>query len=89
MVIKSRLESGDQSWEACKMRDFGRRLHKALSERGIKQVELARAVGVPPTTISGWFRGAHEPDFEKLLKIWIFQWVSLSESKENPPLSRG
>lgn len=48
---------------------FAKNLHKAVSERGVKQVELANAVNVPPTTVSGWFRGAHYPDLEKLMEI--------------------
>ena len=48
---------------------FAKNLHKAVSERGIKQVELAEAVNVPPTTVSGWFRGAHYPDLDKLMEI--------------------
>lgn len=48
---------------------FAKNLHRAVSERGVKQVELANAVNVPPTTVSGWFRGAHYPDLEKLIEV--------------------
>lgn len=48
---------------------FAKNLHKAVSERGIKQVELAKVLEVPPTTVNGWMRGAHLPDIEKLMEI--------------------
>lgn len=66
-------------------RDFAKRLHKAISERGIKQVELAHAVGVPATTVSGWFRGVHSPDYEKLVKLCSYLGMSVSELVEDKP----
>lgn len=33
----------------------------SFRERGIKQVELAKVLEVPPTTVNGWMRGAHLP----------------------------
>ena len=45
---------------------FAKNLHKAVSERGIKQVELAKVLEVPPTTVNGWMRGAHLPDIEEV-----------------------
>lgn len=48
---------------------FAKNLHKAVSERGIKQVELAGVLNVPATTVNGWMRGAHLPDIEKLMEI--------------------
>jgi hypothetical protein len=32
---------------------FARQLRDALSARGIRQVDLVSAIGVPPTTVSG------------------------------------
>ena len=33
---------------------YGKKLKKLLEERGIKQIELAEMINVPPTTINGW-----------------------------------
>ena len=52
---------------------FAKNLHKAVSERGIKQVELAKVLEVPPTTVNGWMRGAHLPDIEKLSILWMYR----------------
>ena len=48
---------------------FSKNLHREISMRGIKQVELAEAIHIPPTTLNGWIRGAHLPDIEKLIDI--------------------
>lgn len=67
---------------------FGKNLHKALSERGIKQVELSRAIDVPPTTVNGWIRGAHLPDLETLQAICDYLKMPVVEilgGKEKEP----
>lgn len=58
---------------------FAKNLHKAVSERGIKQVELAKVLEVPPTTINGWMRGAHLPDIEKLMEICDYLEMPVGE----------
>lgn len=58
---------------------FAKNLHKAVSERGIKQVELAKVLEVPPTTVNGWMRGAHLPDIEKLMEICDYLEMPVGE----------
>ena len=36
-----------------------RALRVALLQRGMTQLDLARKLQVPPTTLSGWLRSAH------------------------------
>ena len=55
---------------------FAKNLHKAVSERGIKQVELAKVLEVPPTTVNGWMRGAHLLDIEKLMEICVNEFIA-------------
>lgn len=63
---------------------FSKNLHKAISERGIKQVELAKAVKVPPTTVSGWFRGVHYPDLDKLMEICRYLDIPVGDLLGDP-----
>lgn len=59
--------------------NFCKNLQRALSERKVKQVELAEALGVPPTTVNGWMRGAHLPDIEMVQDICVFLKVPVSK----------
>lgn len=58
---------------------FAKNLHKALSEKEVKQVDLAGALNVPPTTVSGWVRGAHYPDLDKLLELCDYLNIPVGE----------
>lgn len=58
---------------------FAKNLHKALSEKEVKQVDLAGALNVPPTTVSGWARGAHYPDLDKLLELCDYLNIPVGE----------
>ena len=60
-------------------KQFAKNLHRAISMRGIKQVELAEAIQVPPTTLSGWMRGSHLPDLDKLLAICNYLDIPVGE----------
>lgn len=46
--------------------EFKDRLCKARKNKGLKQSELSRLVGVAVTTYSGWERGAREPNLFKM-----------------------
>ena len=58
---------------------FSKNLHKALSQRSIKQVDFASVLEVPPTTVSGWIRGAHEPSIDMLLKVCSYLNIPVGE----------
>lgn len=58
---------------------FAKNLHRALSQRSIKQVDFARVLEVPPTTVSGWIRGAHEPSIDMLLKVCNYLNIPVGE----------
>lgn len=58
---------------------FCKNLHKVLSERGIKQVDLSNALNVPLTTVNGWMRGNHLPDLEMLYEICEFLDIAVGE----------
>lgn len=58
---------------------FSKNLHKALSCKAIKQVDFANAIKVPPTTLSGWLRGAHEPSIDMLLTVCNYLSIPVGE----------
>lgn len=58
---------------------FSKNLHRALSSKSIKQVDFARVLGVPPTTVNGWIRGAHEPSIDMLLTVCSYLNIPVGE----------
>lgn len=48
---------------------LGERLAHHLREEGITQVELARRVGVPPSSVSEWIKGTSFPRHENLERL--------------------
>lgn len=58
---------------------FSKNLHRALSTLSIKQVDFANAIGVPPTTVSGWIIGAHEPSIDTLLTVCNYLNIPVGE----------
>ena len=48
---------------------FGNNLYAVLKARGMKQSELAEALGVYPQYVSRWMNGSRIPNTEMLLKI--------------------
>ena len=65
---------------------------KALrQEKGIKQVELARAVSVSQAALSGYETGRYEPDFATLKKIADYFAVSVDYllGHDEPPSPSG
>ena len=51
---------------------LGERLHQLRKEKGIKQEELGRQLGVSKSTISAYEHGKCQPDFSKLVQIARF-----------------
>lgn len=43
------------------------------------ELELAKVLEVPPTTVNGWMRGAHLPDIEKLMEICDYLEMPVGE----------
>lgn len=62
---------------------FSKNLHRALSKLSIKQVDFAKVLGVPPTTVSGWIRGAHEPSIEMLISVCAYLNIPVGEMVED------
>lgn len=50
---------------------FGEVLHGWLQQAGYNQKGLAAALGVHPSTISGWLRGHKRPDVVSLVKLLV------------------
>lgn len=48
---------------------IGERINTALAEKGVKQKELAKALGVSDNTISYFCSGARTPNTEQIIKI--------------------
>lgn len=53
------------------------RIRALRQEKGIKQIELARAVSVSQAALSGYETGRYEPDFATLKKIADYFAVSV------------
>ena len=56
---------------------FTARLNKLLVDRDIMKQDLADAIGVYPSSVSGYLAGNHHPDMATLLAISNFFDVSL------------
>ena len=56
---------------------IGERLRRLIKKRGLKQVEVCRAVGLSPSRLSNYLSGSREPDLETLSKIARFLDVRL------------
>ena len=66
------------------------RIRALRQEKGIKQIELARAVSVSQAALSGYETGRYEPDFATLKKIADYFAVSVDYllGHNAPPSSR-
>ena len=58
------------------MEGFKERLKELREEKGLNQTEVAKAVNLTQTTISGYEIGYREPDFQTLKKLCDFFEVS-------------
>lgn len=53
------------------------RLRELIKAKGIKQVELARILGVKPNTVSGWVHESRQMDHQTLVKLAEYFGVSI------------
>mgnify|MGYP003765920885 CR=1 FL=1 len=56
-------------WEVLEKMKIGDRIRALREERGIRQTDLAEAIGVALTTISGYELGTRTPRIDVLTKI--------------------
>ncbi|WP_022852064.1 helix-turn-helix transcriptional regulator [Limisalsivibrio acetivorans] len=56
---------------------IGEKLRRLIKRKGIKQVDVCRAVGLSPSRLSNYLSGSREPDLETLSKIARFLEVKL------------
>lgn len=59
-------------------REVSRRIKSALARKKMKRVDLARAVGVGPTTVNSWISGRAAPGAENLVRVSKALEVSVS-----------
>ena len=59
--------------------EFRQNLLALRKERGIGQVELAKAIGVSKGIISLWENGLREPSLESLVSLALFFDISTDE----------
>lgn len=59
--------------------DLGKRIQSLLDEREKSQSDLARYLGIKPSTISQWISGKANPTFDKLETIARFFRMSLPD----------
>jgi GTP pyrophosphokinase len=67
---------------------YGSRLREMREARGLSQKELAEQLGITQVAISGWERGAREPDLEMMVRLAEFFGVGLTEFVEPAPRRR-
>ena len=51
------------------MLNIGSTISYLLEVRGMSQRELAAKLHIAPTTLNGYIKGGHEPDYKTLIKI--------------------
>ena len=47
-----------------------------MAEKRIKQIDLSKATGIPPTTVSGWLNAGRLPDYHALRKLSLYFEIS-------------
>lgn len=58
---------------------IGENIKKAAALRGVKQVEIAKHLGVSQGSVSNWIKGTNSIDLELLAKLATFLRVSLDQ----------
>lgn len=56
---------------------LGNKIRKLIKRKGIKQIDVCRAVGLSPSRLSNYLSGSREPDLETLSRIARFLEVKL------------
>lgn len=59
-------------------KETGRRIRGGLANRGMKPVDLARAVGVGASTVNSWLTGKAFPGVENLVRVSLTLLESVS-----------
>lgn len=62
-------------------------IRKICSLKGIRQVEIAEAMGVSQGTVSNWFKGTNSIDIENLASLCDYLGVSLDQIYGVAPLT--
>ncbi len=53
------------------MTSFGERLKQLMEDQSISQRDLAAALNISKSTVSGYVNSYREPDFKSLLKLLL------------------
>ena len=53
------------------------RLKELIKAKGIKQVDIAKLLGVKPSTVSGWVHESRQMDYQTLVKLAEYFDVSI------------
>jgi len=61
------------------MNPFSMNLNKIIKERNLRILDLAKAIGVSPSTLSDWTAGANPRDLQKVKKLANYLNLSLDE----------
>lgn len=56
---------------------LGNKIRKLIKKKGIKQIDVCRAVGLSPSRLSNYLSGSREPDLETLSRLARFLEVKL------------
>lgn len=56
---------------------LGNKIRKLIKRKGIKQIDVCRAVGLSPSRLSNYLSGSREPDLETLSRLARFLEVKL------------
>lgn len=59
------------------MAEFSERLKMLRKEKGLKQDEFAKTIGVSSSSVSNWERGVRKPEYDGFEKLASFFGVSL------------
>jgi transcriptional regulator with XRE-family HTH domain len=76
------------------MEDFAARLVAAMTEKGVKNPEVAEAVGVVPNTVSKWRQRLQKPSDDQLPKLAAYlgkseAWLRYGDRPAGPNLVGG
>ena len=67
--------------------DLLKNLDKLMNERKMNRTELAKAIGIPPSTINSWYnRGYENVTLKTLLKVSAYFNVSIEELVNGRPV---
>ena len=65
----------------------GRNIKQICSLKGIRQVDIAKHMGVSEGTVSNWIKGTNKIDIESLAEVCSFLGVSLDQIYGMAPIT--